>query len=103
MMPDVRIPSSSIVRYRQSVNAADDPTGLLVSMAVKPYNEEPVAGDFKTAAWLTEDGRHYAVVLIGQVGTGIGVLGEGIYKSWVKITDTPEIPVLPSTNYLVIT
>lgn len=100
---DVRIPSSSVVLYRQQVNAADDPTGLLVSMAVMPYGEEPEAADFKTAAWLTEGGKHYAVVLIGQIGTGIGPLTEGIYKSWVKVTDTPEVPVLESTNYLVIT
>jgi hypothetical protein len=102
-MPDVRIPSSSIVLYRHEVEAAENPTSLPVSMAVKPYGEEPVAADFKVAAWLTEDGRYYAVILIGQTGTGIGPLTEGIYKSWVKITDTPEIPVLESVNYLVIT
>lgn len=100
---DVRIPSSSVILYRQQVTAAEDPTSLLVSMAVMPYDEEPEAADFKTAAWITEGSSHYAVVLIGQVGTGIGVLTEGIYRSWVKVTDIPEIPVLPSTNYLVIT
>lgn len=100
---DVRIPSSSVVLYRQQVNSADDPTSLPVSMAVMPFGEEPEAGDFRTAAWLTEGTTNYAVVLIGQVGTGIGVLPEGIYKSWVKVTGTPEIPVLESTNYLVIT
>lgn len=102
-MSDVRIPSSSVILYRHEVTAAEDPTSLPVSMAVMPYGEEPAAGDFKTAAWITENGRHHAVVLIGQVGTGIGVLTEGIYKSWVKVTDTPEIPVLESPNYLVIT
>lgn len=100
---DVRIPSSSIVIYRHEVTAADNPTSLPVSMAVKPYGEEPVAGDFKTASWLLEGGRYYATVLIGQSGSGIGPLPEGIYKSWVKVTDTPEIPVLESVNYLVIT
>lgn len=100
---DVRIPSSSIVLYRHEVTAQDDPTSLPVSMAVMPYGEEPEAADFKTAAWLTENERHYAVVLIGQVGSGIGALTEGIYKSWVKVTDTPEIPVLESVNFLVIT
>jgi hypothetical protein len=100
---DVRIPSSSVVIYRHEVTAQDDPTSLPVSMAVMPYDEEPAAGDFKTAAWLTEGGKHYAAILIGQDGTGIGPLAEGIYKSWVKVTDTPEIPVLESVNYLVIT
>lgn len=100
---DVRIPSSSIVIYRQEIHAADDPTGLPVSMAVTPHDTEPEAADFRTAAWLTEDGRCYATVLIGQTGTGIGPLTEGIYKSWVKVTDVPEIPVLESVNYLVIT
>lgn len=100
---DVRIPSSSVVLYRHRVSAPADPTGNLVSMAVMPYGEEPAAGDFKTAAWLTEGGAYYAVILVGQVGTGIGALTEGIYRSWVKITAIPEIPVLESTNYLVIT
>lgn len=100
---DVRIPSSSVVLYRQQVTAATSPTANVVSMAVMPYDEEPEAADFKTAAWVTEGTSYYAVALIGQVGTGIGVLTEGIYKSWVKVTATPEIPVLPSTNYLVIT
>jgi hypothetical protein len=100
---DVRIPSSSVVLYRHRVSAAADPISNLVSMAVVPYDEEPEAADFKTAAWITEGGAYYAVALVGQVGTGIGALTEGIYRSWVKITATPEIPVLPSTNYLVIT
>lgn len=100
---DVRIPSSSVVLYRHQVSAAADPTSLLVSMAVMPYGVEPEPGDFKTAAWLTEGGTHYAVALLGQTGTGIGPLAEGIYRSWVKVTATPEIPVLSSTNYLVIT
>lgn len=102
-MPDVRIASSSRVIYRHEITAAEDPTGLSVSMAVMPYGDEPEAADFKTAAWLTEGGRHFAIVLIGDPATGIGALVEGIYKSWVKITDIPEIPVLESTNYLVIT
>lgn len=100
---DVRIPSSSVILYRHQVTASEDPTSNLVSIAVMPYGVEPGAGDFKTAAWLTEGANRYAVVLIGQAGTGIGVLTEGIYKSWVKVTATPEIPVLESTNYLVIT
>lgn len=102
-MPDVRIPSSSVVLYRQEVHAAASPTALPVSMAVKPYGEEPEAADFKAAAWLTESGRYYAVILVGQVVTGLGVLTEGIYKTWVKVTATPEVPVLESVNYLVIT
>lgn len=100
---DVRIPSSSVVLYRHQVTAAADPTANLVSMAVMPYGEEPEAADFSTAAWLTEAGKYYAVILIGQAGQGIGVLTEGIYRSWVKVTATPEAPVLESTNYLVIT
>lgn len=102
-MPDVRVPSSSKILYRQEVNAAEDPTSLLVSMAAKLYGEEPEAADFKTAAWLLENGRYYAVALLGDPVVGLGVLTEGIYKTWVKVTATPEIPVLESVNYLVIT
>lgn len=102
-MPDVRIPSSSRIYYRQQVKTATDPMALPVSMAAKVYDLEPDAADFKTATWVTEGGLWYAQVLVGEDGQGLGVLPEGIYKTWVKVTATPEVPVLESRNFLVIT
>lgn len=99
---DLRIPSTSLQYVTMPITAASDPTSLLVSMAVMPRGEEPEAGDFKTASWAA--GQPYRCqVLIGPGSPGVGVLVEGTYRLWAKITATPEIPVLAATNYLVIT
>lgn len=102
-MTDVRIHSSSIVFYQHEITPEEDPTSKPVSMAVTLHGVDPEAADFKTAAWVTAGGRYFAVVLVNDPVTGIGQLAKGIYKSWVKVTDTPEVPVLESVNYLVIT
>lgn len=102
-MPDTRIPSTSSPKYRQEVKGEDDPTGLPVEMAVKLHPLEPVDADYVPATWLVKDGKYFAVVRVNHPSEGVGVLAEGIYKSWVRITDTGEVSVVPSTNYLVIT
>lgn len=101
-MSDLRIPSTSVQYVQMRVDTTTDPTGLLVSMAVTPRGTEPTAGDFRTAAW-TAGTPYKAQVLIGTAASGIGVLTEGTYQVWVKVTSTPEIPVMCSTNCLRIT
>ena len=98
---DIRIPSTSVQLVQMRINTTTDPTSNLVSMAVMPRGTEPEAGDFKTASWAA--GTPYkAQVLIGP-SSSVGVLAEGVYKMWTKVTAIPEIPVLESTNCLVIT
>lgn len=100
-MSDLRIPSTSVQYVQMRVDTTVNPTSNLVSMAVTPRGTEPVAGDFKTATWAA--GTPYkAQVLIGT-GSSVGVLAEGVYQVWVKVTATPEIPVMQSTNCLRIT
>lgn len=82
------------------VTTDPSPTSKLVSIAVKPRDTDPEVGDFKTAAWIP--GTTKAQVMVGP-GTAVGELAPGVYKLWTKVTATPEIPVLESTNCLVIT
>lgn len=63
---------------------------LVVKMAVVDDGEQPVTADWQTAEWI---GTSIAA-LIGP-GTDID-LGPGTYDVWVKITASPEEPVLES-------
>lgn len=99
---DLRIPSGSLQYVTMPITAAEDPTSLLVSMAVMPRGVEPEAGDFKTASW-AEGAPYRCQVLIGPGSPGVGELDEGTYRLWAKVTAIPEIPVMASTNCLVIT
>lgn len=73
-----------------STLAAAELDGLVVQLAVVPDGQEPVTGDWKTGTWI---GTH-AAVLIGPGATI--TLTDGTYDVWVKITATPETPVLLS-------
>lgn len=98
---DVRIPSGSLQYVTMPIRTAADPTSLLVSMAVMPRGVEPEVGNFKTASWAP--GLPYRCQILIGPGSTVGELDEGTYRLWVKVTAIPEIPVLASTNYLVIT
>ena len=67
-----------------------DLNDLTVQLAIVPDGQEPVTGDWKTGTWI---GNHAAVL----VGPGATItLTDGTYDVWVKITATPEVPVLLS-------
>lgn len=89
-MQPTTIPSSSIEFVKVTVTG-DWTVDMPVSMAIVIADSEPVSGDYKTAAW---DGTQ-AKILIGT-GSSVGALTEGLYGVWVKITATPEIPVIYS-------
>lgn len=100
---DIRVESSSTQRVWMRVNTSlADVSGLLVSVAVMPRGQDPEAGNFKTAEWKTDLPFKAAQVMVGP-GSAVGQLAEGTYKLFTKVTATPEIPVLESTNCLVIT
>lgn len=85
------IPSLSVEYVK--VPIVDGPanlTSLAVQMAVVPQGQDPVSGDWKTATWIGTS----ASVLIGT-GSSVGALTKGLtYGIWVKITSSPEVPVL---------
>lgn len=86
------IPSTSI-EYLHAPVTGTFTTGMTVHMAIVIADSEPTSGDWKTAAWDGADGDADAKILIGT-GSSIGALTEGLYGVWVKITATPEIPVI---------
>ena len=95
--------STQYVQIPVTVRAptAYDPTSDVVQFAFTPLTypvTEPTA--WITGSWSTFPGPSYFAQCL--VGPGATALSIGTYQVWVKITDSPEVPVLqPST--LVIT
>lgn len=80
-----------------------DPTLDVVQMAFIPLDQdEPGAGDWNPAAWETCGSgllaEYLARCLVGPAG-GV-TLGSGLYQVFVKITDSPEVPVKQASNLL---
>lgn len=84
-----------------------DPTTDVVAMAFIPVDQEkPLTGDWKVAGWETDptgaQPRYYARATIGPGGV-IALTGGGTrYGVYVRITDSPEVPVLRSPTDLLI-
>jgi hypothetical protein len=90
----VKVPVSAVVD-----GDAYDPTADTVKMAFTARFTNPVSGDWKSAVWETSGTRYYAKCLVGPGGTV--ALTAGSYKVWVKVTDSPEAPILPSGELVV--
>jgi hypothetical protein len=76
--------------------AVIDPTTDPVSLAFMATAETPETSDFVAATWETvafTPPKYYARLLIGP--SGDVVLAPGTYRVWLKVTDNPEVPVLP--------
>lgn len=83
------IPSLSTEYVHAPIDGPPDMTTYDVEMAIVPEGEDPDSGDWETAAWEGTD----AVVLVGPA-TSIPLSRGVTYEVWVRITATPEIPVL---------
>jgi hypothetical protein len=89
-MPAVlRISSLSTEYVRAPIDGPADMTTYDIEMAIVQDGQDPASGDWKPAAW---DGN-YAIVLVGPA-TSIPLTRGVTYEVWVRITATPEIPVL---------
>ncbi len=80
-----------------------DPTSLTVQMAfLPPTTSTPSTGDWKTASWETDSTTtptsYYARCLVGTAVT----LTAGVYTVWVKVSGSPEVPVLRAGELQVI-
>ena len=85
------IPSTSVQYVHVPITGTDLDGGEPVAMAVIATTaEEPATGDWKTANWDAGSAR----ILIGP-GTDLQ-LADGIYRVWVRVTASPEIPVIRS-------
>lgn len=76
-----------------AAGAPVNPTSDQVQMAFVAPGTNPGVGDWQAAIWdtATANGVYTALCLIGPGGTI--TLPAGVYSVWVKITDSPEIPV----------
>ncbi|MDX3100457.1 hypothetical protein [Nonomuraea angiospora] len=86
----LRIPWLSVEYVKVPITTGPpELTELPVHMAILPKGQDPGSGDWKPAAWI----GIRASVLIGP-GTMLP-LDKGLtYGIWVKITSSPETPVL---------
>lgn len=70
-----------------------NPTSDVIEVAFKGLGASPAAPDWHAAAWETAGtGVYYARLLVGPTG-GL-VLAAGTYRMWVRVTDSPEVPVI---------
>lgn len=87
----IRVPIAA-----QSSGVAANPTGDTVVMAFLAGAGPPESGDWKTASWDTDattyPPTYAAQCLVGPAG-GTVTLAAGVYSVWVKVTDSPEVPV----------
>ena len=83
------IPSLSVEYVKVPIDGPPGFTELDVDMAIVPQGQDPAGGDWKSAAWVDSS----AAVLIGPA-TSLVLAKGGTYGIWVKITSSPEIPVL---------
>lgn len=86
----VRVPMAA-----EKLGAAYDPTADTVVMAFIAGPAAPTSGDWKTASWDTDSSAYpptyRAQCLVGPGGTV--TLAAGTYVVWVKVSDSPEVPV----------
>jgi hypothetical protein len=81
-----------------AMGAPANPTSDPVSFAFTEIGVEPATGDWKAGAWDGTQPRTPGTAYIAHclVGPGGAVtLPAGKYTMWVRITDSPEIPVIP--------
>jgi hypothetical protein len=97
----LRIASTSLqyvkTQITAKVNGASvNPTSDAVSIAFVATGTLPGVSDWKTADWETDatvtPNLYYARCLIGPGGSV--TLTAGLYHLFVKITDSPEVPVI---------
>lgn len=70
-----------------------DPTGDPVSLAFVSLGVTPGSGDWHTATWQTVNSSNLAVCLVGPANGGV-MLDAGVWVVWVRVTATPEVPIL---------
>jgi hypothetical protein len=91
--------STQYIQAQVTVQSPDgyNPTADTVQMAFIPETyppTQPTDADWVTGSWETFPGPTYwAQALVGPENGGTA-LTVGMYEVWVKVTDSPEVPVL---------
>ncbi len=86
----ISVASTQFVLVPVSELAGSDPTSDTVTMAFPITGVDPTV--FYTASWLTVSGIYYARCLVGPAGAA--TLAIGYFDVYVKVSDSPETPVL---------
>jgi hypothetical protein len=84
--------------------AAQDATGVVDPSSLQVELSYVAAGNpvtWVSGTWERIDGRYWAVALVGP-GSTFGALAPGRYSVWVKVTSSPEVPVLKSPNQITV-
>jgi len=94
----VSVPVRGIV-----AGAVIDPTGSDVDMAFLRGSAAPGDSDWQAASWDTDAGTvpttYRAQCLVGP---GAVQLAAGTYRVWVRVTDSPEVPVKAAGHITVV-
>lgn len=69
-----------------------DPTSLTVEMAIVTSGGNPASGDYRTAAWVIENGVYKARLLWTTAVPSPAQNAD--YAAWLRITASPQIPVI---------
>lgn len=86
--------AATSIEYVEATVTADITLGAqTVHMAIITGDDDPQAGDWKTAAWAGSGTTANARILVGP-GQAITLAQDTAYTVWVKITTSPETPVL---------
>lgn len=88
----ISVASQQYVRVPISEASGADPTDDAVYMAFPLVGVDPTV--FYDGSWVTLNGLYYARCLIGPGSDA--VLDNGYYDVYVKVSDSPEHPVLLS-------
>jgi hypothetical protein len=80
-------------------DAPYNPTADTVAFAFLAPGTSPMGATWVTGSWAstqspTGNGSYTAQCLVGPAGAT--QLAPGSYQVWVKITDSPEVPVIPA-------
>lgn len=75
-----------------------NPTGDVVQFAFmpNPANANPGVSDWHTGSWFTStNSSYYAQVLLGPANGGVvpAPTGTGLWNVWIKVTDSPQVPI----------
>lgn len=107
MVPQISAASLEYVRVPvrgTTDGAVVDPTGSTVEMAFLRGAAAPGDSDWKTASWDTDTGTtpitYRAQCLVGDGGAV--ELVAGTYRVWVRVTDSPEVPVKAAGHITVV-
>lgn len=95
------LPVANVTKKDEGI--IQDPTADTVAVAFVAPDAIPASGDFNAAVWDTDaTGSKPVYRVLCLVGSGGVALTPGEYKRFVKLTDSPEVPIKPVPGLLTV-